>query len=84
MITKHNTFKAWKESPFNGVQIEDSKFIGLRLPKSLRKLYEKTDEEIGLGYTDLQEFVKDAVRKRLEEDWCVFRDERTQLDGLNE
>ena len=82
-MTKHNTWKAWKESLNDGVQIEDSKFIGLRLPKSLRNLYEKTDEEIGLGYADLQEFVKEAVRMRFEEIWRVFREEKVQLDIFN-
>lgn len=42
-------------------------YVTVRVPESLRKLFENTNEDIGLGYTSFAEFVKDAIRKRIED-----------------
>lgn len=44
-----------------------SDYVTVRLPKELRDLYSKLDGEIGLGYTSFAEFVKEAIRKRMED-----------------
>jgi len=42
-------------------------YVTVRVPGSLRENFEKYNQEIGLGYTSFAEFVKDSIRKRLEE-----------------
>lgn len=42
-------------------------YVTVRIPESLKLLYEKNQEELDLGYRSFAEFVKEAVRKRLEE-----------------
>ena len=42
-------------------------YVTVRVPESLRVLFEKTDKELGLGYTSFAEFVKEAIRRRVEE-----------------
>ena len=38
-----------------------------RVPESLRTLFEKTNKELELGYTSFAEFVKESIRRRVEE-----------------
>ena len=42
-------------------------YITVRVPESMRKLFQKIDKEYGLGYTSFAEFVKEAIRLRAEE-----------------
>ena len=42
-------------------------YVTVRIPSSLRELFEQTNENLKLGYTSFAEFVKEAIRKRLEE-----------------
>lgn len=39
----------------------------VRVPRELRELYEQLDSKLGLGYTSFAEFVKEAIRKRIED-----------------
>lgn len=52
-------------------------YITVRIPESLRDLVEKKNEEIGLGYTSFAEFVKEAIRKRLEDLIATYREKDT-------
>jgi len=42
-------------------------YVTVRVPSSLRDLYERLNENYGLGYTSFAEFVKEAMRKRFED-----------------
>ena len=44
-----------------------SDYVTVRLPRELRDRYSKIDSEMGLGYTSFAEFVKEAIRRRMEE-----------------
>ena len=50
-------------------------YVTVRVPESLRVLFEKTDKELGLGYTSFAEFVKEAIRRRIEEIKTIYREE---------
>ena len=42
-------------------------WVCFRVPESLRTLFEKTNKELELSYTSFAEFVKESIRRRVEE-----------------
>ena len=42
-------------------------YVTVRVPESLRTLFAKTNKELELGYTSFAEFVKESIRRRVEE-----------------
>ena len=42
-------------------------YTTVRVPSSLRELFEHTNQDLNLGYTSFAEFVKEAIRNRVEE-----------------
>ena len=82
-LFRHPSYNIWDASNNNGVIIQDTKFVGLRIRKDLRKLFQKTNDEIGLGYHSFQEFVREAVRRRLEQIRLAFYAHDLEEEGID-